>query len=122
MGKVNVKAVRRGEIEELEEELTTEGADDTDEEAAEAEAAEAEVEPVALRSVSVSAPMVLEVSGYVGRHVEARLTAKQGEALKKLLEGLKAEFARVEGGRAVSSTADAVRWLLERLGEEMGGE
>ena len=56
-------------------------------------------------------------------HVEAQLTREQTLALNRLFVGLDAGSYRLKAttshpnGRRVQSKADAVRWLLEQIGE-----
>lgn len=53
------------------------------------------------------------------RHVDARLTPVQGEALRYLISGLRSENCEDERGRPVYQPADAVRWLLDRVAEQL---
>ncbi len=59
---------------------------------------------------------------YVGKHVEARLTAEQGEILNYLFTALHGQGATLRSKRHVDTRADAVRWLLERVGAVMARE
>lgn len=77
---------------------------------------------VAPAVIAVEVPMADEITGYTPRHVEARLTVDQATALQRLRVALAAAGARTQtaasgSARPVQSAADAVRWLLDRLGE-----
>jgi hypothetical protein len=53
---------------------------------------------------------------YVSRHVELRMSPPQARTLRCVLLGLDAAGERLLNGRRVASAADALRWLLERIG------
>lgn len=59
----------------------------------------------------------LPESSYRPTHVEARLDPPQAEALARLFQTLDEGGLRLKSGRRVTSSADAVRWLLEAVGE-----
>lgn len=53
---------------------------------------------------------------YLTNHVEAgKLTQRQRVGLSRLVNGLDQAGCRLTDGRRVVTSADAVRWLLERL-------
>lgn len=55
---------------------------------------------------------------YLSDHVEARLsTQRQRIAMRRLQHGLQESGARLADGRPVGTYGDAVRWLMERIGE-----
>lgn len=77
-----------------------------------------------VKEVSMVVPMAQlpeEVLVNAPRHVELQLTVRQRRGLKRARVALRASGAEVHGRqgepRRVESTADAVRWLLEQLGE-----
>lgn len=55
---------------------------------------------------------------YVSKHVEAQLDGPQAATLRRVLAGLDRDGARLANGRRVTSSADAVRWLLENIAAE----
>ncbi len=77
----------------------------------------AQAAALAPERVAIEIPLAADDDGYVCRHVEARLTAGQARALRRLRRALEDAAARVPVGtgrsRPVQSAADAVRWLLE---------
>lgn len=70
-----------------------------------------------VRTVLVEAPMGKPGTGYLSRHVEARLDVPQAESLKGLLAGLRDARAELANGREVLTAAEAVKWLLEKLSD-----
>ena len=77
----------------------------------------------AVREVQISVPLsTAPPRGYVQRDVHVELRARdqqQAEALRKLRDGLDAQGARLSTGQPVYSMADTVRWLAERLAEQL---
>lgn len=71
-----------------------------------------------VESVTIEVPLAeTPAKGYVSRHVEVNhMTERQSVALKILTAGLRREDRRLASGRSVNTSADAVRWLLERVG------
>lgn len=68
-------------------------------------------------SAIIEAPLGSLDQGYLPTHVEARLTTpKQRASMRRLLRGLLQAGERLDDGKLVQSNADAVRWLLEKLG------
>ena len=73
--------------------------------------------------MTVRAPLgEIKPDSHVSRHVDSRLTAAQGLALKRLVAGLDASHARLANGRPVVTGAEAMRWLLEQIGEKEKGK
>jgi hypothetical protein len=69
----------------------------------------------------VEAPLSEAGTGYVSQHVEVRFgqnESRQAETLKRLVDGLRDTREKLANGRDVKTTADAVRWLLEKLSAE----
>lgn len=65
--------------------------------------------------------ITIEVAEYgkrdhVSRHVEAQLDGDQAAALKRAFVGLDEAGARLANGRRITSNADVIRYLLERIG------
>jgi hypothetical protein len=52
---------------------------------------------------------------YVSRHVDCQLSHAQARTLRELVEGLMDAQARLANGRRVTTSADAVRYLLDQL-------
>lgn len=52
--------------------------------------------------------------GHVGRHVGTRLTPVQARGMKRLRDSLVARGVVLSNGRAVTNSASAIRWVLER--------
>jgi len=58
--------------------------------------------------------------GYVSRHVQVGgLSLAEGAALRRLQAGLLASGVALKNGRAVVSTADTLRWLLQQVAAEV---
>ena len=75
--------------------------------------------------VVVEVPLAVEESSGAVHHLDAQLTTPQARVLRRLRVRLEREGATVGDGphsRKVSSTQDAVRWLLERVIEADAGE
>jgi hypothetical protein len=53
---------------------------------------------------------------YISRHCEVRLSPQQARTLRCVLLGLDAAGERLSNGRRVATPADALRWLLEKIG------
>ena len=60
----------------------------------------------------------LEAGQYNPRHLDLRLTVQQAASLRRVYVGLNDGHAQLADGRHIDSAADAVRWLLERVGEK----
>lgn len=58
------------------------------------------------------------INGYVGKHVEVQLDAKQAETLRRLYDACDEVGARLKSGKRVTSNADVLRYLLEAVGED----
>lgn len=59
-------------------------------------------------------------NAYRSQHVDVALSALQGDALKRVQWALQSDGIRLKSGRFVQNSADAVRYILERIGEEAG--
>lgn len=71
--------------------------------------------------VTIAIPVHEPPAGvYHSNHVETRLTSHQATALRYIYDGLRAARARLADGRYVDSAASVVRWLLERVADELG--
>ena len=68
-----------------------------------------------VRMALIEAPMGEAGNGYVSTHVEARLDQTQAKSLKSLVAGLVDGRNQTANGREVRTTADAVKWVLEKL-------
>lgn len=55
--------------------------------------------------------------GYRSRRLDLKLDQHQADVLCALARGLNQANVRLQGGRHVDGSADAVRWLLELLGQ-----
>lgn len=71
--------------------------------------------------LEISVPVVCD-SLDEPRHVEARLTSTQSRGLAALVMGLRSSGATLVSGEPPVSGADAIRWLLERIGEAVEGQ
>jgi hypothetical protein len=60
-------------------------------------------------------------AAYRSRHVDvSTLSAMQSEALKHVTQALQAGGIRLRSGRYVTTGADAIRYILDQIGEEAG--
>ena len=74
-------------------------------------------------SVVVEVPLGPLDQGYLSRHVEARFTNEiQRSAMRRLTNGLRQAGEKLVDGKPVTSHADAVKWLLEQVGNQGGCE
>lgn len=89
-----------------------------DDEVPAASAAPAKAEgPHELRTVSIDVPLrIPPTPRYAARHVEVQLDNGQAQTLRSLLDAVDERGERLQSGRRVVSAADALRWLLERVG------
>ena len=55
----------------------------------------------------------------VRRRLELRLDPPHGKALRRVFDSLQYDGAQTADGSFVKSQQDAVRWILERLAEEI---
>lgn len=70
-----------------------------------------------LHVVQLSLPLgEIPAEAFFSRHVDVQLSIAQARMMRRLAEGLQNQNARLENGRRVTSSADAVRYVLERLG------
>jgi hypothetical protein len=70
------------------------------------------------QAVTIEVPMgEVSLDSYLSRHVEVQLDQDQRHSLRRLLNGLRESGERLSSGRAVASNSDAVKWLLEQLGQ-----
>ena len=70
-------------------------------------------------TVLIEAPVGALVEGdYRPRHVSIILFGEQQSAMKRLFRGMDETGSRLKNGRRVSSNADAIRYLLEQVGEK----
>lgn len=73
--------------------------------------------PIDNDAAEVIVPLGQLHEGYLSNHVEARLTSdRQKRNMRRMLQGLRTDGAKLENGRFVETPADAVRWVLEQLG------
>lgn len=56
---------------------------------------------------------------YVQRHIQVHLSPEQAKALRSIVCGLEDQPAKLENGRFASTGPDAIRLLLEKIGEEL---
>lgn len=71
-------------------------------------------------TTTIAAPVAeLNARAHRPRHVEVNLTARQGEGLQILRDGLYERSARLANGKPIASNADAIRWWLEQLPEAL---
>lgn len=88
----------------------------------EAPQAQVDVPPrVVVRTVDMSLP-VASVGPVVLRRLDLRMTDRQAQALRLLFDGLTAEgeAVRIPGNPTVSQTADALRWVLDKIADAVG--
>ena len=78
----------------------------------------AEPMPELPASVIIEVPLGPLDQGYLSRHVEARFTSEvQRQAMRRLTNGLRQAGEKLEDGKPVTTHADAVKWLLERMAQ-----
>jgi len=67
--------------------------------------------------VRVELPLgTIDPKAYLSKRCDlSNLSPRQARALRQLTEGLQDAAARLENGRRVTSSADAVRYVLEKL-------
>jgi len=67
--------------------------------------------------VSITLPLG-RLDGYVQRHIDVRLDVRQSRILNRLYHGLNDRDRRLANDRHVTSTADVIRYMLERVAAE----
>lgn len=77
-------------------------------------------EPAALPDpidVQIAIPLAdAPPTGYRSRHIEVQLKGDEPETMRRFFEGLDRRGERLPDGRRVQSNADAIRWLLGKIG------
>lgn len=68
-----------------------------------------------IETVVVEIPLGEIGNGHRPNHVEAWLKPAQAEALQRLVVALRDKRAVSDDGREIRTSADAMRWLLERV-------
>ena len=81
-------------------------------------------EPDDVHRESIGATVWVPISkpvdgGYRSNHVDVQLTSRQADALHHVLAGLDAAGARLDDGRRVFHKVDVVRWILEKVADEL---
>ena len=77
------------------------------------------------RTVSIEIPILEPTAAmhdgraHVNRHLDARVPRPLGVAYRCIFDALHEQGARLENGRYVNNYSDAIRWLLERIGEKL---
>ena len=69
-----------------------------------------------VREIALELPMLSEPDRYTTRHLDIQLRQAQAIALRMLFNGCQERRARLADGKYINTTADAVRFLLERIG------
>jgi hypothetical protein len=69
-----------------------------------------------IETVTLSVPLGEIGMGYMPSHVEFWMKPPQAEALQRLVVALRDKRITTAEGREVRTAADAVRWLLEKIG------
>lgn len=71
-----------------------------------------------LQTVPLAVPLApLDETVCIIGHVEAQLSRTQRRTLRRIFDGLDQSGSRLANGRRVGSAADAVRWMIEQVGE-----
>jgi len=76
------------------------------------------VEPPVIRDVSLTVPLCDASFDrcYISTHTEVRLSREQGITLRRLHFALDATGARLSNNRRVIHLADAIKWMIEQVG------
>lgn len=77
--------------------------------------------PIIDREITISAPFADgEIEGYKQKHIEvSKLTELQALTVRRLTIGLMDQGAMLKEKRLVKSAPDALRWLIEQIGEQL---
>lgn len=79
-------------------------------------APEEPVDEMPIESVSVEIPVAKLRTGYTTRRIDvAKMTGKQAEGVRKVVNGLIAQKAKLLDGRMVQRPQDAVKWIFEQV-------
>ncbi len=84
------------------------------------------VESRRIRTISIEIPILEPTAAmydgraHVNRHLDARVPRPLGVAYRCIFDALHEQGARLDNGRYVNNYSDAIRWLLEQVGEKMG--
>lgn len=77
----------------------------------------AQLKPSAVNEVSVTLPLGEIPATTWGIHIDTRLNVVQSTALRRIAAGLDQSMVRLASGARVVSANDALKFLLEKCGE-----
>ncbi len=69
-----------------------------------------------IETVTIAVPLGETGNGFNPAHVEVWLKPPQAEVMQRMIVALRDKRETIADGREVRTAADAVRWLLERIG------
>ena len=74
-----------------------------------------------VEAVEIRLPLIplctSEKNGYVGTHLQFRMTQRQARTLKSLFYGLHEVHQKMHDGRHVDRTQDALKWMLDQIAD-----
>lgn len=74
------------------------------------------IDEMPVDSVNVVIPVAKLRTGYTTRRVDVqKMTGKQAEGMRKVVNGLIAEKAKLIDGRMVQRPQDAIKWIFEQV-------
>lgn len=82
--------------------------------------ADSSVHAEVISSVLIEIPvMPFDASKYRTNQLHLRLTQRQADAMRVIFDGLHEAKRKLDSGKHVDSPADAVKWILERIADEI---
>lgn len=66
------------------------------------------------KELEISIP-IRDAEGYAPRHLQVQLSPRQAETLRSIAEALYDREERVNSGRRVQSSPQAVQWILDQV-------
>ena len=72
-------------------------------------------EPGTVTAMTVDVPFLNWETGFIRRRLDCSLTHEQARKLKGIQLGLETREARLQNGKYVNNSVDALRWILENV-------
>lgn len=92
---------------------------DNRDEPTQVEVVETHSRTIAGATITITAPILTDITGYSARRLDVRCTGREAEGWKALAFGLSSSGVQLRDGKFVRSTTDAVRWVGEQLAKNL---
>ena len=75
------------------------------------------------RKSPLELPLPFQCTGdYISRRLDLRMSMREAMAYRRVYDGLRADHATLPNGQHVDNQADTVRWILNRIYDEIYGD